>query len=283
MENEIKLIANAKINVGLDIKGKRDDGYHFIDTFMQSITLSDRITVKKADKISVSCGDSDIDNQKNIAYKAAELFFETTKISGSAEIIIDKKIPMSAGLGGGSADAAAVLLALDYIYDTHLSAEKLEEIAVKLGADVPFFIEGGTQRSEGIGEILTPINPLNKGYFLLVKMGQKPSTGEMYRRLDSENPSHPEMNEIASAIENNDLKKLSMVIDNSFIAVNNTFVLEDKLKEMGALGVSLSGSGPTWYGIFEDFLSAKKAEEELKANGYECYLTEPCPKAIMFE
>ena len=283
MRNEIKLIANAKINVGLDIKGKREDGYHFIDTLMQSVTLSDDVIVKKADEISVSCGDSDLENQKNIAYKAAELFFETTKISGGAEIIINKKIPISAGLGGGSADAAAVLLALDYIYDTRLSAQKSEEIAVKLGADVPFFIRGGTQRSEGIGEVLTPIKPLKKGYFLLVKIGKKPSTGEMYRRLDSENPPHPDMDSTVLAAENNDLIKLSTVIDNSFISVNNKFLLENKLKELGALGVSLSGSGPTWYGIFENYDTAKNAEEVIKADGYECYLTEPCEKAVIFE
>ena len=282
-KNKITLIANAKINIGLDISGKREDGYHYIDTLMQSVSLGDKITVKKSDKISVECDGSDIDNEKNIAYKAAELFFESAKIVGGAEIIIEKYIPLSAGLGGGSADAAAVLLALNEIYDTEITSEKLEEIAAKLGADVPFFIKGGTQRSTGIGEILTPVTPLKKGYFLLIKAGNKPSTGEMYKRLDSENPIHPNMDEVVSAAEAGDLKKLSLVLGNSFIAVNEKFVLSERLKNWGAVGVSLSGSGPTWYGIFENYGVAENAFEALKSEGYECYLAKPLEKAVIFE
>lgn len=283
MINEIKLTANAKINIGLDIVGKRDDGYHFIDTVMQSVTVGDKITVRKSSEISVKCDRLNIDNEKNIAFKAAELFFETAEISGGAEIVINKQIPMAAGLGGGSADAAAVLLALNKLYDAKLSQEKLEEIAANLGADVPFFIKGGTQRSTGIGEILTPINPLKNGYFLLIKQGNKPSTGEMYRRLDSEKKPHPEMDSIESAVKNNDLKELAQVIDNSFISVNEKFQLSEKLKSLGAVGISLSGSGPTWYGIFEDLKTAQNAQKEIKADGYECYLAKPCEKAVLFE
>lgn len=283
MINEIKLTANAKINIGLDIIGKRDDGYHFIDTVMQSVTLGDKISVRKSSEISVKCNGVNIDNEKNIAFKAAELFFETAEISGGAEIFINKQIPMAAGLGGGSADAAAVLLALNKLYDAQLPEEKLEEIAARLGADVPFFIKGGTQRSTGIGEILTTINPLKCGYFLLIKQGNKPSTGEMYKRLDSENPPHPKMNSIVSAVESNDLKELAQVIDNSFISVNKKFQLSEKLKSLGAVGISLSGSGPTWYGIFEDLKTAQNAQKEIKADGYECYLTKPCEKAVLFE
>lgn len=283
MKKEIKLTANAKINIGLDIKGKRDDGYHFIDTIMQSISLGDKITVKESSSISVKCDGSDLDNEKNIAFIAAKLFFETTKIVGGAEIFIEKHIPMAGGLGGGSADAAAVLLALNKMYDQNLSSEKLEEISAKLGADVPFFIKGGTKRSTGIGEILTPIKPLKKGWFLLINSGVKPSTGEMYRRLDSENPPHPKMNEIASAVESNDLSKLSAVIDNSFVSVNEKFLLADKLKDLGAVGISLSGSGPTWYGIFEDYETAQNAIIEIKNQGYIAFLTKPIEKAIVFE
>ena len=283
MKNEINLIANAKINISLDISGKREDGYHYIDTLMQSVSLGDSITLKKSDKISALCDGSDIKGEKNIAYKAAQLFFETAKINGGAEIIIKKHIPMSAGLGGGSADAAAVLLALNKMYNAGLSSEKLEEIAAKLGADVPFFIKGGTQRSTGIGEILTSVSPLKKGYFLLIKAGNKPSTGEMYKRLDSENPIHPNMDEVVLAVESGDLKKLSEIIDNSFIAVNEKFVLSERLKNLGAVGISLSGSGPTWYGIFEDYETAEDAEKELKSEGYECYLAKPIEKAVIFE
>ena len=282
-KDEITAYANAKINLGLDICGKREDGYHFIDTVMQSVTLRDKVTVKKADKITVKCNIGDIDNENNIAFKAAELFFEASKILGGAEIYIEKNIPMAAGVGGGSADGAAVLLALCRLYRADLSDEKLSEIALKLGADVPFFIKGGTSRSQGIGEILTELKPFTSGYFLLVKQGDKPSTGEMYARLDSENPPHPDMEATVKAIENDDLSAFVWSVGNSFISVNKEFVLKDRLLEMGALGVSLSGSGPTWYAVFDDKAKAETAEGFLKRSKIECFLVTPCDKAVIFE
>ena len=282
-DKKITLVANAKINLGLDICGKREDGYHFIDTVMQSVALGDKITVSKADDISVNCDKGDINGEGNIAYKAAKLFFEAAKIDGGARIHIEKHILMAAGLGGGSADAAGVLLALNKLYSADLSGEELENIAIKLGADVPFFINGGTKRSEGIGEILTELSPFKVGYFLLIKQGDKPSTGEMYKRLDSENPPHPKMDETVKAIENNDLNSLCKIIDNSFISVNKEFALKEKLIELGALGVSLSGSGPTWYGIFDDIEKADAAEDYLKSVKTECYLVTPLEKSIIFE
>lgn len=279
----VTLIANAKINLGLDIKGKREDGYHTIDTVMQSVSLSDKITVKKAHKISVVCDKGDITPEKNIAFKAAELFFSSSKIKGGAEIKIEKNIPLAAGLGGGSADAAAVLLALDRIYTTNLSNEKLCELALELGADVPFFINGGTARCEGIGEILTSLKPLKTGCFLLIKQGEKPSTGEMYSRLDSMDYPRPDMVATVKAVENSDLKALAEVIDNSFIAVNSQFAFERELKEKGAIAVSLSGSGPTCFGIFDNIKNAKSAETHLKKQSIECFLVEPLDKAIIFE
>ena len=275
--------ANAKINLGLDICGKREDGYHLIDTVMQSVSLNDRLTVKKADGITVQCDKNGIENENNIAYKAAKLFFEETAIIGGADIFIEKHIPLAAGLGGGSADAAAVLLALDRLYSTNLGDDKLLEIALKLGADVPFFIKGGTKRSKGIGEILTDLKPLKSVYFLLIKQGDKPSTGEMYSRLDAENPDHPDMDATVNAIENNDLSALVKIIDNSFISVNKDFILRDRLLESGAIGVSLSGSGPTWYAIFDDNAKAAAAEGFLKRSKIDCYLVTPCEKAIIFE
>ncbi len=275
--------ANAKINLSLDITGKREDGYHSIDTVMQSVSLYDNITVKKAEKINVFCSNGDINQQNNIAYRAAEIFFETVGINKGAEIHIEKNIPLSAGLGGGSADAAAVILSLDKLYNTSLSKEKLCELAVKLGADVPFFIKGGTQRSEGIGEILTPINSLKNGYFILVKQGNKSSTGEMYKRLDSENPPHPDIDSAVEAIEQNNLSLLAQRIDNSFVSVNKEFALKETLLSLGALAVSLSGSGPTWFAIFEDKNKAEAAFCQLKKAKIEAYLAEPCDYAINLE
>lgn len=279
----VKIRAYAKINVGLDIAGKRDDGYHTIDTVMQSISLFDEITVKKADNITVECDNSQIENEKNIAYKAAKLFFEATEIKNGAEIIIKKYIPLAAGIGGGSADAAGVLLALDRIYKTDLGDDKLCEIAVKLGADVPFFIKGGTQRSQGIGEILTPLKGLKKGTFLLVKQGNKPSTGEMYKRLDSEDHPHPDMDGVVKAIENNDLSEIVKTAGNSFAAVNNEFKLKECMLRSGALGVLLSGSGPTNYGIFDDYTKALTVYNQLKKEKIDCYIASPVNCGIEFE
>lgn len=274
-DKKIKLKANAKINLVLDITGKREDGYHLIDTVMQSISLCDEVTVSPAENITVDCTGEGLDNQNNIAFKAAKVFFEKTDLSGGAKIKIVKKIPAAAGLGGGSADAAAVLLALNKIYGTDLSDKQLEEIAVNLGADVPFFIKGGTQRAQGIGEELTPIKSLNKGGFVLIKQGDKPSTGEMYRRLDSENPPRIDVTAVIEAVENGDLEKLSHSMDNSFISVNEPFKLKQRLLDSGAMAVSLSGSGPTSFALFEDIKKAEKVYKALKSEKIECYLAKP--------
>ena len=282
-KNKITLKAYAKINIGLDILGKREDGYHSIDTVMQSVSLYDKVTVFRSDKITVDCGFSDINNENNIAYRAAELLFEEAKIFNGAKIEIEKNIPQAAGLGGGSADAAAVLVALNQMYNIGFSDEKLCEIALKLGADVPFFIRGGTQRAEGIGEILTPLKPLEKGYFLLIKNGDKPSTGEMYKRLDAENPPHPDILSVIKAMEENSLEDLARFMDNSFISVNREFPLKEKLMELGALGISLSGSGPTHFAVFENESLAENAYFTLKKAEVECYLAKPVDFAIKTE
>ncbi len=279
----VRLKANAKINLILSITGKREDGYHLIDTVMQSISLCDYITVKPSESVSVKCKDSDLENKKNIAFKAAELFFKETGITGGAEIRIKKKIPLAAGLGGGSADAAAVLLALDRIYNTNLITEKFEEIALSLGADVPFFIKGGTQRAQNIGEKLTALKPFNKGYFVLAKADSKPSTAEMYKRLDSENHTKPDVDSAVKLIEKEDIIGLSKLLDNSFISVWNNSETKTKLSEFDALCVSLSGSGPTWFALFDNKKKAKSAFRTLKSQNYECYFAKNKNLAITFE
>lgn len=279
----IKMKACAKINLSLSITGKREDGYHLIDTVMQSVDLYDNVTVSIAENISVLCGVEELNNENNIAFKAAKLFFERTGIKAGAEIRIEKNIPTAAGLGGGSADAAAVLLALDKLYNTNLSYNVLCEIALKLGADVPFFIKGGTQRAQGIGEVLTQLPSLNQGYFVLVKQGIKPSTGEMYRRLDSENPPLPDTQKTIKALHNNDIVALAESFKNSFAAVNEPFESEQYLKDSGALAVSLSGSGPTHFAYFENKESAQKVYAHLKSQNNECYIVKPIEKGIVFE
>ena len=282
-KNTLTLKANAKINLVLDITGKREDGYHLIDTVMQSVNLYDRVMVSRSDKITVDCGIEELDNENNIAYRAAELLLKEAKLNKGAEIKIEKNIPQAAGLGGGSADAAAVLLALNEIYNVGFCEDKLCELALKLGADVPFFIKGGTQRAEGIGEVLTKLKPLKKGWFLLIKQGDKPSTGEMYKRLDAENPSHPDTLAAIKAIEENNLNNLAQLMDNFFISVNREFPLTEKLMELGALGVSLSGSGPTHFAVFDSEILAQSAYGTLKKAELECYLVKPVDIGIEIE
>lgn len=276
----LSVTANAKINLTLGITGKREDGYHLIDTVMQSVTLSDRLVVTPSKEITVICKSLPLDSKDNIAYKAAKLFFEETKLEKGAKIVIKKHIPEAAGMGGGSADAAAVLIALNKLYNTNISDERLMELALTLGADVPFFIRGGTQRAEGIGEILTPVKNFEKGYFVLVKCEKKPSTAEMYRKVDSENPPLPETNEFISALEQDDYKRACGLFDNSFKCVWENSEAYKKLKEAGAENIALSGSGPTWFGYFSDKKTANMVYKNLKNQNIECYKAKPCNYAI---
>ncbi len=275
--------ANAKINFSLGICGKREDGYHLIDTVMHSVDLFDEIEIEIADNIAVICDKGDIPQNENIAFKAANLFFSECGISGGAQIKIFKNIPTSAGLGGGSADAAAVLLGLNSLYNTDLSYEKLCEIAVKLGADVPFFIKGGCMRAQGIGEILTDCKPLKKGYILLAKADKKPSTKEMYRLIDQKEPVFPNTKNVIDAIENNNLNKLCDNLYNAFETVWTESSLKQRLSEFSPLAVSLTGSGPTFFALFDDYEKTKSAYDTLNNENITCFIATPEEKSIIFE
>ncbi len=278
----MKIKANAKINLSLEICGKRPDGYHLIDTVMQSVGLYDELEILKSDKITVSDSNG-LNGKENLAFKAAELFFEDFGISGGADITIKKNIPLSAGLGGGSADAAAVLVGLRSLYNSEISDSALEKTALKLGADVPFFINGGCKRAQGIGEIFTELKPLGYGYFLLCKAEEKASTGAMYRILDSKEYKKCDTKAVISAIEQNDLKGISENIYNAFTEVwNKSFVKKAMLKE-NPLTVSLSGSGPTWFAIYEKEQDAINAKSSLEGQSISCYLVTPEDKSIIFE
>ena len=278
----LKMTANAKINSILSVEGKREDGYHLIDSVFQSVSLSDKIKLKKDKNVSLLCNVKELGDDQNIAIKAAKMFFGETEINGGVKIKLKKKIPLAAGLGGGSADAAAVLLGLNKLYDTKLSAECLKAMALKLGADVPFFLEGGTVRAKGVGEEMTKLNPFREGFFILLKIGTKPSTGEMYRKLDSENPKKPLVEEFAAAIENGDTETVIKLFDNSFKCCWKKSEAEQILRQT-ADAVSLTGSGPTWFGFYKDKHKAKKAYKTIKKRYKFCYLVKPSEKAVIFE
>ncbi len=279
----ITVTANAKINLILSINGKREDGYHFIDTVMQSVSLGDKIKIKPSKEIKIKCNIKELENSDNIAFKAAELFFRESGISGGATIKITKRIPLAAGIGGGSADAAAVLLALNRLYDTNFSEEQLEAMALCLGADVPFFIRGGTKRAEGIGERLTVTKGFETGYFLLAKGDKKPSTAEMYKRLDNENPKALDTESFIALLNEGDYGKAARLMDNSFRSVWKNNSVEEKLKALEPAKVSLSGSGPTCFAYFLDKKAALKALKSLKKEKIEAYLVKPLDKSVIFE
>ncbi len=279
-DKSLKLKACAKINLCLGITGKREDGYHLLDTVMQSVSLFDTVVLKKAKGISLACSERHLSGEDNLGIKAARLFFEYTKTEGGAEIYIKKKIPEAGGMGGGSADAAAVLVGLNTLYETHLSLKELSDLAVNLGADVPFFLKGGTVKCEGIGEILTPLKSINKGYFVIAKQGEKPSTGEMYRRVDNEKGIKITSEKAVEFITQDDMENLAKCFENSFLSVWGENKTMELLNSFSPLGAGLSGSGPTCFAYFKSRKQAKKCHKEISKMGIEVYFVRPSKKAI---
>lgn len=254
MNSSATLIANAKINTFLDITGKREDGYHLLETVMQSIDLSDFVTVELTsdDEITVSCSDPTVpEDEGNICYKAADLFFALLGERASTDIYIDKRIPQGAGLGGGSADAAAVLRGLNALYENPFDEETMLKLALKTGADVPFCMVGGTKLCRGIGEVMTEEAPYPARYFLIVKPGFKCDTKSAYSDYDAANVPRKERqkNELYNVFR--EIYKNDEI--NSIIQT---------LKELGANGAELTGSGSAVFGAFtlegEAIAAAKK-------------------------
>lgn len=261
---KIELLCNAKINLTLDITSKREDGYHNLDSIMQSVSIADTVKVEKSDKILVECSVSAFSGEKNIAFSAAQRFFESTSINGGAVIYIEKHIPDAAGMGGGSADAAGVLIALDKLYETNLSAEQLGFIAKTVGADVPFCLFGGTKRVQGIGEIILDCTSLKNCVFLIVKKGEKLSTADMYRKLDQFSQTTPNTENFVKVLKDGNLKHIAENLSNDFEKVCDVSKEKELLLQNGAIGVCLSGSGPSVFGIFENAELAQKAKEKIK-------------------
>lgn len=264
--------AFAKINLLLDIVGKRTDGYHLLRSVMQSVSLFDRITIEKTagtGRIAVECCTERVPiGEKNIAYKAASLFFENTKIKNTdIGIRIEKHIPMQAGLGGGSADAAAVLQLMNDMCDTSLSPAALAEIGIKAGADVPFCIYGGTCLAEGVGERITRLPPLPTCRILLVKPKAGAGTKEIFEAYDaSAQAAHPATDNLISALRNADLVAVAASVGNALEPVTSGIVKEvgsirESLIRNGALNARMTGSGTAVFGIFEKeetLLAAKR-------------------------
>lgn len=283
---EIKVNAYAKINLLLDIVATRTDGYHDLFMIMQSIGLHDTVTVtqNKSKKITITCNIDDIPlDEKNIAHKAARAFFDAVNVKNTGiNIDIVKRIPHAAGLAGGSADGAGVLVALNELFKTELTADQLCEIGVKIGADVPFCIKGGTLLAQGIGDVLNKVKPLRKCYILIAKPDCGVNTGYAYKQFDEVGKVHtPDKLGMLCAMQSRDLEDISRRMENvfeQFIEVPNKVEIKEIMRENGAMGVCMSGSGPTVFGIFESKENAEKAGEMLKGLAKDIAVTTPVSK-----
>lgn len=285
-KSEVKVNAYAKINLMLDIIYRRTDGYHDLFMIMQSIDLCDTVTVTATDtkKITITCNIDDIPlDEKNIAYKTADAFFKALKIKNKGiNIDIVKRIPHAAGLAGGSADGAGVLVALNELFSTGLTDDELCRIGVKIGADVPFCIKGGTLLAQGIGDVLNKVKPLRRCYILIAKPDCSVNTGSAYSEFDKHGTVHtPDKLGMLCAMQSRELADICCKMENvfeQFIEVPNKVDIKEIMRNNGALGVCMSGSGPTVFGIFDDKEKAIKASKELKPFAKHIELTVPVSK-----
>ena len=271
----------AKINLTLDIVGTRDNGYHNLKTIMQSVNLSDIIIVDKTDgEIKITTNKKGLPtNNKNIAYKACEAYYNALGKSGGAKILIHKNIPVSAGLAGGSGNAAAVLASLNMLNSYAFSDEELMEIGATLGADVPYCLMGQTQLAEGIGEILTKLPSLPKCYIVLVTPPLSISTPWAYTKYDNcEKTIFPDNDKMIAALKNADYqsicKNLSNVFEDVTLTEYNVIAsIKEKMLSLGADGSIMSGSGPTVFGLFSNRKKAKAAHDSLCRTYRDTFLT----------
>lgn len=267
----VKENAYAKLNLCLAVGDKAENGYHFIESVMQTVSLSDTLWVETAEDIRLECNVPYLPtNEKNLAYRAAQAFFKASGIKGGARIRLEKRVPVCAGLGGGSADAAAVLRALNKLYGAPLSQTALAEAASTLGADVPFCVSGGTAFAFGFGEKLCPL-PSAKLYFVLITDNTPLSTPQMYKELDEGVRSPANAISCKAAIENGDIKGAARLAANSFLllaARKCPSVMKNisLLKENGALGACITGKGPTVFGAFTSKEAAQLCHDAINGS-----------------
>ena len=272
--NSITLKSRAKINLSIDVLGKRQDGYHLVEMIMQTIDLYDLIEIneKDNDQITIKSTSDEIPlDCNNLVYKAANLIKKTFNINKGVEIHIKKNIPVAAGMAGGSSNAAAVLVGLNKLWNLNLSNQQLEKIGLKLGADVPFCINGGAVLALGIGEELTPIKGLTKDVCILVcKPDLFVSTKEVYECIDSKDiDKRPNNKFLIECLKNEDTRQLA---ENMFNVLEGVTVemhpviqqIKDIMTNNRALGAMMSGSGPTVFGLYENREDAVKCKAILE-------------------
>lgn len=275
MIRHLGLKAYGKINLGLDVLRKREDGYHEVRMIMQTVGLYDKIDLylKETPGISVETNLYYLPvNENNLVYKAAKLLMDEFSIKHGITIHLKKFIPVSAGMAGGSSDAAAVLFGVNKMFGLGLSTQELKERGVKIGADVPYCIMRGTALSEGIGEILTPLPPIPQCQVLIAKPGISVSTRFVYEHLDAaalRPEDHPDIDGMIEAIKRRDIYGTAALLGNvlELVTIPEYPViakLKERMKAFGAVNAMMSGSGPTVFGIFTNPRAAEEAYEELR-------------------
>lgn len=272
----IRLKARAKINLGLDVLGKREDGYHDVRMVMQTVGIYDRIIITKipGNDIVVKSNLNFLPtNENNLIYKAAKLLKDRYGFEGGVEIDLNKFIPVAAGMAGGSTDAASTLFGINRIYDLGMTQTDMMELGVKIGADVPYCVMRGTALAEGIGEKLTRLKPMPECPLLIAKPPINVSTKLVYESLDMTGEiNHPDIDGIIEAINNQDIAGVAAKMGNVLEQVTIPLypVIETIKQDMishGAINAMMSGSGPTVFGIFPDEATALKCQEFLRQKG----------------
>ncbi|WP_455793739.1 4-(cytidine 5'-diphospho)-2-C-methyl-D-erythritol kinase [Clostridium butyricum] len=277
----MKIKAYAKINIALDVVGKREDGYHLLKMIMQTVDLYDVIEITKIDSdIKLICNKSYVPiDERNLAYKAAKLFKETYNIEDGVSINLTKNIPVSAGMAGGSTDAAGVLKLMNRIFNINASDEELRALGLKLGADVPYCINGGTALCEGIGEKITQLKPFNDKIVVIVKPPFGVSTKEVYKDFDlSKVIFHPRTEDIIRAMENDDIhfvsNNMKNLLENVTLRKHRVILnIKESMRSYDALGTMMSGSGPTVFAFFDDMLKAQICYDEMKKKYKDVFLS----------
>lgn len=271
--DRIKLKALGKINLGLDVLGRRPNGYHDVRMVMQTVYLYDQILLEKTDKEGISLKTNLFYlpvNENNLAYRAAKMLIDEFAIKEGVHISLEKHIPVAAGMAGGSSNAAAVLYGMNRLFQLGLTDQELMERGVKLGADVPYCIMRGTVLAEGIGEELTPLPAMPKCHVLLAKPPISVSTQKVYEKLDAQEVTkHPDIDGILLGLQTGDLKKITSSMGNVLENVTITEYpqierIKDVMKEEGALNAMMSGSGPTVFGIYDDKILARRAAARIR-------------------
>ena len=279
-KQSVTVLAPAKLNLSLDVRGLLPNGYHDLDMVMQAITLHETLVLRRSRYLTVRMPGSFVPvNEKNTAVKAALAFFHYTGLLAGVDITIRKQVPVRAGMAGGSADAAGVLVGMNELYGARLSMSELCALGASIGADVPFALMGGTCRVQGIGDLLKPLPPCPDCWFVVAMPSVGISTPEAFQRYDRMgSPAHPDCAGQEQAVRDGDLAALCAAAGNALefcSGATETPAIRSILDANGALTSLMTGSGAAVFGIFDDPDRARSAAEALRAEYQQVYLARP--------